>query len=168
MRELLAELISALDHGRECVYCCLVETRGSTPQKAGAAMLVFPDGSQRGTLGGGCVEADVKQKALHVLQTAGDRPQLLTFHLDDNYGWDDGLICGGRMSVLADPLTQNGRLAAAATYYRRLHALVEQGVGCTEAVALSDNHVGNRLLFDAADVIVGQLGDASVAEIAPS
>jgi xanthine/CO dehydrogenase XdhC/CoxF family maturation factor len=49
MRELLTELTSILDQGRECVYCALVETRGSTPQKAGAAMLVFPDGSQRGT-----------------------------------------------------------------------------------------------------------------------
>src|SRR5438067_5549468 len=102
MRELLAELTTALEQRRDCVYCCLVETRGSTPQKAGAAMLVFPDGSQRGTLGGGCVEAEVKQKALRALQTAGDGPHLLTFHLDDNYGWDDGLICGGRMSVLAD------------------------------------------------------------------
>ena len=61
MRELLAELTSVLSQGRECVYCAVVETRGSTPQKAGAAMLVFADGSQRGTLGGGCVEAEVKR-----------------------------------------------------------------------------------------------------------
>ena len=62
MRELLAELTKALDSGRPCVYCSVVETRGSTPQKAGAAMLVFPDGSQVGTLGGGCVEAEVKRQ----------------------------------------------------------------------------------------------------------
>src|SRR5215470_19468215 len=104
MRELLAELTAALDQGRDCVYCAVVETRGSTPQKAGAAMLVFADGSQRGTLGGGCVEAEVKQKALHVLNNGG-RAEVLTFFLDDNYGWDDGLICGGRMSILADPLS---------------------------------------------------------------
>src|SRR2546422_829863 len=103
MRELLADLTGALDLGRDCVYCAVIETRGSTPQKAGAAMLVFPDGSQRGTLGGGCVEAEVKQRALGVL-TAGGRPGVLSFCLDDNYGWDDGLICGGRMGILADPL----------------------------------------------------------------
>ena len=62
MRELLAELRSALEERRPCVWCSLIETRGSTPQKAGAGMLVFPDGSQRGTLGGGCVEAEVKRK----------------------------------------------------------------------------------------------------------
>src|SRR5438132_8568949 len=104
MRELLCELTTALDRGQDCVYCTLVETRGSTPQKAGAAMLVFADGSQRGTLGGGCVEAEVKQRALHVLNDGTSHPQLLTFNLDDDYGWDDGLICGGRMSIVADPV----------------------------------------------------------------
>src|SRR5262245_34607032 len=108
MRELLAELTKILDRGRDCVWCSLVETRGSTPQKAGATMLVFPDGGQFGTLGGGCVEAEVKQRALRVL-TAGGRAEVLTFCLDDNYGWDDGLICGGRMSILADPLAAGQR-----------------------------------------------------------
>src|SRR5271169_1126967 len=103
MRELLFELTRALEARRPCVYCSVVETRGSTPQKAGAAMLVFPDGSQRGTLGGGCVEAEVKQKALGVLSSGAGRSEILSFCLDDNYGWDDGLICGGRMNILAEP-----------------------------------------------------------------
>src|SRR5437867_657016 len=118
MRELLAELNEALAKGRACVYCSVVETRGSTPQKAGAAMLVFPDGSQAGTLGGGCVEAEVKQRALQVLAAGGDRPDVLTFCLDDNYGWDDGLICGGRMTILADPLAAGPRQRVGG-YYRR-------------------------------------------------
>src|SRR5207249_517397 len=105
MRDLLGELNTALDQRRACVYCSVVETRGSTPQKAGAAMLVFADGSQRGTLGGGCVEAEVKQRALRVLGQGSGQAEVLTFCLDDNYGWDDGLICGGRMSILADPLS---------------------------------------------------------------
>src|SRR5437588_5971295 len=105
MRELLAEVIRSLDSGRSCVFCSVVETRGSTPQKAGAAMLVFPDGRQVGTLGGGCVEAEVKRQALGTLSTDGEsKTEVLTFCLDDNYGWDDGLICGGRMTILADPL----------------------------------------------------------------
>src|SRR5437764_10955305 len=112
MRELLTELTTSLDQRRDLVYCALVETRGSTPQKAGAAMLVFADGGQVGTLGGGCVEAEVRQRALHLLQGTGGRAEVLTFNLDDNYGWDDGLICGGRMTILADPL----RAADAAAY----------------------------------------------------
>src|SRR4030081_3168719 len=104
MRELLAELNLALDQRRLCVYCSVVETRGSTPQKAGAAMLVFADGSQAGTIGGGCVEAEVKRRALEVLRDAA--AVVARFQLDEDYGWDDGLICGGRMQVLIDPLAE--------------------------------------------------------------
>src|SRR5262245_58865556 len=104
MRELLTELTKTLQQGRACVYCSVVETRGSTPQKAGAAMLVHADGSQVGTLGGGCVEAEVKQRALRVMSDGGGQSEVLSFCLDDDYGWDDGLICGGRMTILAAPL----------------------------------------------------------------
>src|SRR5579872_3168829 len=133
MRELLAEWTAARGQRRRCVYCAVVETRGSTPQKAGAAMLVFPDGSQHGTLGGGCIEAEVRQRALRVLTTDGGRPEILSFCLDDNYGWDDGLICGGRMTILADPRTTS----EAGAYYDCFRALVEAGAGCTEVVILN-------------------------------
>jgi xanthine dehydrogenase accessory factor len=137
MRELLTELTGILEAGHDCVYCSVVETRGSTPQKAGAAMLVFPDGSQRGTLGGGCVEAEVKQQALRLLLEPAGGPRVLTFCLDDNYGWDDGLICGGRMSILADPIAAaNGSPPPSAEYYRYFRRLVESGSGSTEAVIM--------------------------------
>src|SRR2546425_12381958 len=103
MRDLLTDLKTALDQGRDCVYCSLVETRGSTPQKAGAAMLVFADGSQRGTLGGGCVEAEVKQRALRVLAGGGGKAGGLTVCLDGKYGWGGGLLCGGRLGHPARP-----------------------------------------------------------------
>ena len=74
-------------------------------------MLVFADGGQVGTLGGGCVEAEVKRRALATLGNDAATPELLTFNLDDNYGWDDGLICGGRMTILADPLQADDRTA---------------------------------------------------------
>src|SRR5215468_8429059 len=142
MRELLGELTTVLTQGRDCVWCALVETRGSTPQKAGAAMLVFADGGQFGTLGGGCVEAEVKQRALRVLSSSESRSEILTFHLDDNYGWDDGLICGGRMAVLADPVAaSNGQLRPQSSYYQRYRELVEMGRGCTEAIIL-DSEIG--------------------------
>jgi xanthine dehydrogenase accessory factor len=167
MRELLGELTTVLNQGLDCVWCSLVETRGSTPQKAGAAMLVFPDGSQRGTLGGGCVEAEVKQRALRVLHGGGSRPELLTFHLDDNYGWDDGLICGGRMSILADPLAADQRRRGE-PYYRRFAELVELGRGCTEAVVVADKGtgvvLGARYLFDAGGGLAAQTGDGAVPE----
>jgi xanthine dehydrogenase accessory factor len=173
MRELLADLTAALQQGRDCVYCSVVETRGSTPQKAGAAMLVYPDGSQRGTLGGGCVEAEVKQRALSMLASSG-RPDIVTFCLDDNYGWDDGLICGGRMSMLIDPLSPSFSREPEATagagvldYYRTFCDLVERGQGCTEAVVVKEEagaSVGARYLFDADGRHVSQRGDGPIPE----
>jgi xanthine dehydrogenase accessory factor len=161
MRDLLAALNRALDQQRDCVYCSIVATRGSTPQKPGAAMLVFPDGSQVGTLGGGCVEAEVKRQALRTLtESAGAAPQVLSFCLDDNYGWDDGLICGGRMNILADPMA-GGRRGAVAGYYQTFRSLVDAGQGCTEAVA-ADEHavapVGSRYLFDDHGEVIAALG----------
>jgi xanthine dehydrogenase accessory factor len=173
MRDLLGELTAALSQGRNCVYCSVVDTRGSTPQKAGAAMLVFPDGSQRGTLGGGCVEAEVKQRALDVLARSG-RSEVFTFCLDDNYGWDDGLICGGRMSMLVDPLLglhatgerqdsdELSGSSPARSYYQRFHDLVERGQGCTEAVVIKEGvgpAVGSRYLFDAGGKLAARLGE---------
>jgi xanthine dehydrogenase accessory factor len=157
MRELLAELAAALEQRRACVWCAVVETRGSTPQKAGAAMLVFADGGQCGTLGGGCVEAEVKRRALAVLAAgAAAGPEVLSFCLDDDYGWDDGLICGGRMSVLAGPV----RAGAHDAYYRAYRALVESGRGCVEAVALgaaSGLPAGSRYLFDGGGKLAARL-----------
>ncbi len=170
MREILTELLTALDAGQSCVLCSLVETRGSTPQKAGASMLVFPDGSQRGTLGGGCVEAEVKQRALRGADPG--RPEVLTFHLDDNYGWDDGLICGGRMSILAQPLGPGAARGGSPDgdphhYFRTFQSLVEGGSGCTEAVALASGSgvvAGARFLFDGDGRLAAALHAASVPD----
>jgi xanthine/CO dehydrogenase XdhC/CoxF family maturation factor len=128
MRDVVRQLAAALRSGQPVAYCRLVETRGSTPQKAGAMMLVFPDGSQAGTLGGGCVEAEVKRRALTVLHER--RAELIPFQLDSDYGWDDGLICGGRMQVLMLPLGDG----AHSEYFARYSALIESGTGFTEAV----------------------------------
>lgn len=167
MRELLADLEAALEQQRPCVLCAVVETRGSTPQKAGAAMLVYADGGQRGTLGGGCVEAEVRQRALRVLSANGQRPEVFTFHLDDNYGWDDGLICGGRMSILTDPLVPRQSLGTRdpADYYRCLRRRIEDGHGCTQAIALASAFglvAGDRFLFDANGHLIAQTTDAGL------
>ncbi|HKB02407.1 MAG TPA: XdhC family protein, partial [Gemmataceae bacterium] len=164
MRELLAELTTALSRRLPCVYCAVVETRGSTPQKAGAAMLVYPDGTQAGTLGGGCVEAEVKRRALHGLNDSG-RPEVLTFNLDDDYGWDDGLICGGRMTILAHPLAAHGALIERAVgYYQLLRDLADRGDGFTEAVVIGESAglpLGDRYLFDAKGAPAADLAGAT-------
>jgi xanthine dehydrogenase accessory factor len=133
MRDLFANLLAALESGRPLAYCRLVETRGSTPQKAGALMLVFADGSQAGTLGGGCVEAEVKRQALARLHDG--RSEIATFQLDSDFGWDDGLICGGRMKILIAPVAAAG---PAQDYFLTFARAVQSGQGLTEAVAFDD------------------------------
>lgn len=168
MREILQDLQRAVDAGRPVVYCRLVETRGSTPQKAGAAMLVYADGTQTGTLGGGCVEAEVKRKALRSLE--GGQAEIISFQLDSDYGWDDGLICGGRMQVLVDPLRNEASLA----YFRRLSELVDLRQGCCEAIVYDAERTAEaretRLpapasyLFDAEDRLAASSGGPTMGQ----
>ena len=71
MREVIDSLVLALEAGRAVALGQVVATRGSTPQRAGAALVLEPDGSQIGTLGGGCVEAEVKRKAAGLIGRDG-------------------------------------------------------------------------------------------------
>lgn len=146
MRDVLSHLADLLDSGREALLCQVVETRGSTPQKAGALMLVDPAGGQAGTLGGGCVENEVKQKAIRRLgQTGAERH---TFILDHDYAWADGLICGGKMVILAEAFRGPG----AADYFRAYRDRIDAGLGLVEAVAVDPDRcgapaIGARWLF---------------------
>lgn len=106
---LLEELIRLAGAGEPCALCAVVATKGSTPQAPGAMMLLRQDGTTAGTLGGGCVEEEVKHRAYQAL-TSG-RSALFDFVLDHDYGWDDGLICGGRMDVAVMPVTPQLALA---------------------------------------------------------
>lgn len=161
MLDLIRSLRAALADRRPVAWCRLVETRGSTPQKAGATMLVWPDGSQAGTLGGGCVEAEVKRRAIAVL--ADPAPVLADFQLDSDYGWDDGLICGGRMKILVQPLASD----ESRRYLETLAEQVERGAGLTEAVVFDDSTNGlaapTSYLFDDQGRLLAALGAAPTA-----
>lgn len=99
------DLVNLLDAGQPLAFAVLVETKGSTPQKCGAKAIFLPDGRVLGTLGGGCLEAETRQKALRALETG----QPFTFRavLDDDFGWDDGLICGGAVRTFVQPNPQS-------------------------------------------------------------
>lgn len=150
MLEVIRSLIAGLEAGREMLVCQVVETKGSTPQKAGALMLVDPDGGQVGTLGGGCVEAEVKQKAARLLNGT-QRAELHTFILDHDYAWADGLICGGKMAIIAETRRGGHDLA----YARTLLDSLVRGEGFVEVAAVDANperngELGCRWIFDAA------------------
>lgn len=175
MLSLPEELLRTVQSGGSVAWTMLVETRGSTPQKSGAMMLVFSDGSQAGTLGGGCVEAEVKRRALQLIDQGST--EILTFHLDRDYGWDDGLICGGRMKMLVDPVRPGDDLG----WYQSLAEQTSSGRGCTEVVVVDAEKVNgspteeadpsgpavetaDRLLFDHAGQLVATRGSGHVPE----
>ncbi len=80
----------------------IVNVRGSIPSFKTAKMLVRDDGSIVGTIGGGCVEADVWQAAREVMES--EKPRTLTFDLNQDPRYDTGLVCGGTLEVFIEPV----------------------------------------------------------------
>ena len=78
--------------------------KGSSPQKVGAKALFFRDGRIKGTLGGGCLEAEIQQRAIQSLRSG--EPESFDLLLDHDFGWDDGLICGGKVFGVILPNAQ--------------------------------------------------------------
>ena len=100
--EVLAAAAEALKRGESAALVTVIRAQGSTPQRAGAKMLVFADGRTVGTIGGGCYENEAVGRARVAI---GDgRSAVLHFELNDDFAQENGLICGGRMDVHVDPL----------------------------------------------------------------
>jgi len=98
--EIYAEMKRRLDEGSRAAMATVVKTKGSTPQQCGAKMVIFDDGSFIGTVGGGCVEADIWAEAREVLRTG--KTDIYEFNLSDDYAEAEGMVCGGQMSVLIE------------------------------------------------------------------
>lgn len=88
--------------GQRGALATIVHTDGSIPSFESSRMLVREDGSIAGTIGGGCVEADVWAAAKEVMQK--ETPRKLTFHLNNEASYDNGLICGGTLEVFVEPI----------------------------------------------------------------
>src|SRR5689334_20498904 len=92
-----------------CALATLVATSGSSPQNAGAKVIFLPDGKILGTIGGGCVEAEARRVGLECIRTG--QYKLFDLRLDDDFGWDDGLICGGQVHIFVDPRPERSAAA---------------------------------------------------------
>src|SRR5512141_3063602 len=88
--------------GQKCALATIVQVNGSIPSFESAKMLVREDGSIAGTIGGGCVEAEVWNTAREVMET--ERARRLDFNLGQSASYDTGLICGGQLSVFVEPV----------------------------------------------------------------
>lgn len=97
--EVYVEIQRALKDGEPIVLATVARTRGSTPRRAGAKMVVRPDGSFFGTIGGGCGENEVREKAIEVLHSGA--AQVVQVDLTNPLDGDDK-ICGGVMDVFVE------------------------------------------------------------------
>ncbi len=97
-------LAGAACSGEPVALGIITGAKGSSPQKIGAKALFYADGRIIGTLGGGCLEAEVQHRAVLSLRSG----QAATFELllDHDFGWDDGLMCGGKVCGLILPNAQ--------------------------------------------------------------
>jgi len=103
--EIYEELLKLKNEGRSSALATIVQCAGSSPQKEGAKMLVRDDGSIMGTLGGGCIEAEVIQEAK--MSMTDGMPRTVPFDLTEARG---GLVCGGKLLVFIDPVMPGPRL----------------------------------------------------------
>jgi xanthine dehydrogenase accessory factor len=100
--DLFEEIVRMRRAGQRGALATIVHTNGSIPSYESSRMLVRDDGSIIGTIGGGCVEAEVWAAAKEVIQI--EQPRKMTFNLNHEAGYDAGLICGGTLEIFVEPI----------------------------------------------------------------
>src|SRR6266550_4736307 len=101
---IFAELARAAREAEPVALGIISGVKGSSPQKVGAKALFYADGRIKGTMGGGCLEAEIQQRVIQSLRTG--KASTFELLLDHDFGWDDGLICGGKVFGVILPNAQ--------------------------------------------------------------
>ncbi len=105
--DLYDEIVRLRKLGQKCAIATIVQVNGSIPSFESAKILVREDGSFMGTVGGGCVEAEVWNAAREVIET--EKPRHLSFSLGQDAAYDEGLICGGQLNIFVEPVIPQPR-----------------------------------------------------------
>lgn len=131
-RKILQEFAQFEANRKECALCIIVHTQGSTPRKPGSKMIVFPDGSFTGTVGGGELESRVVQEAQQAIKTR--KPRLIHYNMEDPQKGDPG-VCGGELDVYIEPVVPESTV------------LIIGGGHVGQAVAHLASWLGNRVII---------------------
>jgi xanthine dehydrogenase accessory factor len=165
--DLYEEIVRLRKEGRRGAVATIVNVRGSIPSFRTAKMLVRDDGSIAGTIGGGCVEAEVWQAAREVMET--ERPRTLTFNLNQDPKYDTGLVCGGTLEIFVEPILPPAELYifgaghVAASLYK-----IAQIAGFDVTVVDDREAYANRERFPEAQQVIAEDFDKAAARLAPS
>ena len=158
METVLREARDLMAKGEPFVIATVIDTKGSTPQKPGAKLLVRQDGSGVGTLGGGCVEGDIWFAAKMLLSEGGEAT-VTDYTLNEDIAAREGLVCGGTMYFLIDPVREPGALTSPVS---RIVDAYEGGSSIGQATLLKPSKgmgkVGDKLFLGTDGSISGSLG----------
>ena len=100
MKEILPDVERWRDEGERVVVATVIATRRSAPRPVGTSLAVSESGKMCGSVSGGCVESDVFQNAMEVMESG--EPRLIHYGITDDLAWSVGLPCGGEIDVFVE------------------------------------------------------------------
>ena len=149
------ELIRLRKLGQKCAIATIVQVRGSIPSFESAKLLVREDGSMIGTIGGGCVEAEVWNAAREVMET--EKSKHMSFNLGQDAAYDNGLICGGQLDVFVEPVIPSpSAVIFGAGHISKSLCKVASLAGFSTTIVDNRETFANRQRFPEADEIFAE------------
>ncbi len=161
MQPIFKEARRLLGQDEPFVLATVVRTKGSTPQKPGAKLLVRKDGTAVGTLGGGCIEADVWAEAKTILEEKSGS-QVRRFDLNEEIAAKDGLVCGGSMEILIDPVERHPELRSVVDEILAAYEGKGDRALATLVTSRGGGAPGAKLFIRAEGATAGTLGEADL------
>ena len=165
--DIYEEIVKLRQEGRRGAVATIVNVRGSIPSFETAKMLVRDDGSIAGTIGGGCVEAEVWQAAREVMES--EKPRSLTFNLNQDPKYDTGLVCGGTLDIFVEPVLPPALLYIFGAGHVSVNLYkVARGAGF-EVIVIDDRDTyASRDRFPDAKEVIAQDFEQAMAGLAPN
>ena len=165
--DIYEQIVQLRQSGRRGAVATIVNVRGSVPSFETAKMLVRDDGSIVGTVGGGCVEAEVWQAAREVMEN--ERPRTLTFNLNQNPKYDTGLVCGGTLDIFIEPVLPPASLYIFGAGHVALSLYNTAKMAGFDVNVIDDRETyANRERFPDAKEVIAENFDAAMARITPN
>ena len=165
--DIYEEIVRLRREGRKGALATIVNVRGSIPSFETAKMLVRDDGSIAGTIGGGCVEAEVWQAAKEVMES--EKPRSLTFNLNSDPKYDSGLVCGGTLEVFLEPILPAATLYLFGAGHVSVNVYKVARMAGFDVVVVDDRErYANRERFPEARDIYADDFEQSLAQLSPN
>jgi len=164
--DIYEQIVELRRQGRRGAVATITNVRGSIPSFQTAKMLVRDDGSIAGTIGGGCVEAEVWQAAREVMEE--EKPRTLTFNLNNNPKYDTGLVCGGTLEVFIEPVLPPALLYIFGAGHVAYNLYRVATIAGFEVVVVDDREsYANRERFPDAREIIAEDFETAIARLDP-